>query len=259
MSPPAAHHLSGPSTAPWLTLLHPVGADRHTWAPVLAPLAERYRVLSLDLRGHGDAPARGARCGVDDLADDVLALWQQLGIERCHVLGVSLGGCVGLALAHRRPAAVHRLVIANARLEMDEAATAMWRQRAATALAEGMAPLVEPTLQRWLTPEFQAAWPERSEAVRQTLAQTSPEGFAACAEALADMHQRARLSDLALPTLLLTGRADTAVPSALVRADAATNPALAYAEIDGPHLLHQENPEDFVRVVLDFLAAKGQG
>lgn len=253
----SSHAVQGPSTGEWLTLLHPVGADRHTWAPVLPQLAERYRVLTLDTRGHGAAPARGPHCGVDDLADDVSALWQQLGIQRSHVVGVSLGGCVGLALAHRQPAALGRLVIANARLEMDEAASNMWRQRAATALAQGMAPLVEPTLERWLTPAFRAAWPERTEAVRQTLLGTSPEGFAACAEALAAMHQHTRLAALKLPALLLTGSEDTAVPSALVREGAALNPGLRCAEIPGPHLLHLENPQGFVQAVLGFLADGG--
>lgn len=255
MNADSSHAVHGPETGDWLTLLHPVGADRHTWAPVLPRLAERYRVLSLDTRGHGAAPARGPVCGVDDLADDVFALWQQLGIRRSHVVGVSLGGCVGLALAHRRPEALGRLVIANARLEMDEAASGMWRQRAATALAQGMAPLVEPTLERWLTPDFRAAWPERTEAVRQTLLATPPEGFAACAQALAAMHQHPRLAALKLPALLLSGRDDTAVPSALVREGAALHPGLRYAEIAGPHLLHQENPQGFVEAVLDFLAA----
>lgn len=251
-----AYDVIGAEAGEWLTLSHPIGCDRRTWDPIMEQLAERYRVLSVDTRGHGQSAVRGAQCDVDDLASDLLALWAHLGIERSHLVGVSLGGCVGLAVAHQRPASVQRLVIAAARLEMDEAATDMWRQRAATAMKQGMEPLLDGTLDRWLTPDFRAAMPERAEAVRQTLKSTSPQGFAACAHALADMHQLGRLAALRVPALLISGRADTAVPGALVQGYAAACPQLQHIEIDGPHLLHQENPEGFQRAVLAFLAAR---
>ncbi|WP_028601192.1 alpha/beta fold hydrolase [Ottowia thiooxydans] len=251
----ATYSIAGPAEGPWVTLAHPVGANRKTWAPQAAKLSQRYRVLSYDMRGHGESPSQGPSCGVDDLADDVYALWQQLGIARSHFVGLSLGGCVGLALAHQYPEAVQSLVIANARLEMDSAATQMWQQRAISVEQHGMAAVVDATLDRWLTPAFRATEPHITEAVRETLSSMSAEGFAACARALADMHQAQRLKQLQVPALLISGRADQAVLSALVKADAASNDRLQLIEIDGPHLVHIENPVGFDRAVQNFLAS----
>ncbi|GAB3479145.1 alpha/beta fold hydrolase [Polaromonas eurypsychrophila] len=252
----STYSIEGLQTGPWLTLSHPVGSDRTTWAAQVAVLARQYRVLSYDIRGHGHAPSQGSVCSVDDLAADVHRLWQQLGIERSHFVGLSLGGCVGLALAHRHPETVQSLVIANARLEMDTAATQMWLQRAATVEQHGMAPVVEPTLERWLTPAFKALQPTQVAAVRRSLAATSPEGFAACARALADMHQAHRLLDLKIPTLLLAGLSDLAVPRDLMQGYAASNARLQFVELSGPHIVHLENPDGFSRAVLDFLAPR---
>ncbi|MET4576775.1 alpha/beta fold hydrolase [Ottowia thiooxydans] len=251
----ATYSITGAANAPWVTLAHPVGANRHTWAAQVAQLSTRYRVLSYDMRGHGESPSQGPSCGVDDLAGDVHALWQKLGIAQSHFVGLSLGGCVGLALAHHHPEAVQSLVIANARLEMDAAATQMWQQRAASVEQEGMSAVVDATLERWLTPAFRAAEPHTTETVRETLASMSAEGFAACARALAHMHQAQRLKQLQVPTLLISGLADQAVPSALIRADAASNARLQLIEIDGPHMVHLENPMGFDRAVQTFLAS----
>jgi 3-oxoadipate enol-lactonase len=251
----ATYSIAGPAHGAWVTLAHPVGSNRHTWDAQVALLARHFRVLSYDMRGHGESPSRGPSCGVDDLAGDVHDLWQQLGIARSHFVGLSLGGCVGLALAHLHPDAVQSVVIANARLEMDAAAAQMWQQRADLVERQGMAAVAEATLDRWLTPAFRVAEPDATKAVRETLSSMSPEGFAACARALAQMHQAQRLKELKVPAVLISGRADQAVPSALVRADAASNTRLQLVEIDGPHMVHLENPLGFDGAVQTFLAA----
>jgi pimeloyl-ACP methyl ester carboxylesterase len=90
-----------PGAAPTLLLVHGVGAARLVWAPVLAPLAARYHVLAVDLPGHGaSAPLPpGADAGCPALAATLVRVLAQLGVERPHVVGNSLGGWVALELA----------------------------------------------------------------------------------------------------------------------------------------------------------------
>jgi 3-oxoadipate enol-lactonase len=247
------YQFAGPAAAPWLTLSHPIGSNRQVWDALLPGLTNRYRVLAYDLRGHGQDRREDGVGTVDAIADDVLRLWDELGIVQSHFVGLSLGGCIGVALAHRHPQRMHSLTVANARLEVDGAAAAMWLQRADQAQRKGLASMAEGTLARWFTPPFLAHRPEVVETVRQALLATTPQGFAAAARALAGMQQAQRLPSLAVPTLFLSGRDDQAVGTALVRQYAQRNPTFEFAVLDGPHLLHLENPVGFLDAVLEWL------
>lgn len=247
------YHVAGSAAAPWVTLSHPIGSDRQVWDAVMEGLSTQYQVLAYDLRGHGQDRLDVGAGTVDELADDVLSLWNELGISESHFVGLSLGGCIGVALAHAQPQRVRSLTAANARLEMDTAGAAMWRQRADQAQRDGLAGLADGTLSRWFTPAFLAGRPEVVEPVRQTLLATSPPGFSNAARALAEMQQGERLPGLTVPTLFISGRDDQAVSPALVRQYADRNPAFEFAGLDGPHLLHLENPGGFLGAVQQWL------
>jgi pimeloyl-ACP methyl ester carboxylesterase len=85
-----------------LVLLHGITESSVAWDPLVAPLAERHRVVRVDLRGHGASTA-GDSQALDRLAADVAAVVDALGIARPAVLGHSLGGFVGTVLAAARP------------------------------------------------------------------------------------------------------------------------------------------------------------
>ncbi len=254
MTPALAHSIHGPERAPWLTLSHPIGVDRRIWDPLLPRLTPHYRVLAVDTRGHGGSAAPDASCGMDALAADVLQLWRQLGITQSHFIGLSLGGCIGVALALSAPERLRSLVVACSRLEMDAAATAMWQQRATLVEQQGMAPVLAPTLERWLTPDFISRQPAAVETVRQQLLACPPRGFAASARALAGLHLQTRLASLRVPTLFLAGQDDKAVSVDQVQAYARLCPGARFEALAGPHILHLENPEGFSRSALDFMA-----
>lgn len=252
MSPVVEHTLHGPDDAPWLTLSHPIGASRRIWDALLPALSRNYRVLAFNT--HGQGSEAGTPDTMDDLAAQVQELWQSLGIARSHFLGLSLGGCIGVALALRAPQSLHSLVVACARLEMDAAATAMWQQRAALVGQQGMTPVVAPTLERWFTPAFLARQPAVVEEVRQQLLACPPRGYAASARALAGLHLQDRLGQLQVPTLYLAGLDDQAVAASQIEGYARLTPGARYAALAGPHILHLENPDGFSRHLLDFLA-----
>lgn len=249
----SAWSVSGDPQGSWLTLLHPIGSDRQIWAGLLPALAPHHRLLTLDLRGHGEAVPADTPLGLDDLAADCERLWDQLGVVRSHVLGLSLGGCVGLALARRAPGRVHSLSMACARLDMDDAAARLWHDRAAQVRAQGMDAVVPATLARWFTEPFRSTQPAQVQRVAETLRNTSAEGFAHCALALAHGQPAQAWAELQLPTLYIAGRHDQAVPSAHLKRYHACTPGAEWAELDGPHLLHLENPQGFASTVLDFL------
>jgi pimeloyl-ACP methyl ester carboxylesterase len=101
-------------SGPPLVLIHGAYVDRRMWAPQVAFLRDRYRVVTLDLRGHGETgPTRAERYTIPLLAGDLGALLDHLGIERAVLGGLSMGGMIAQSFAARRPERVRALVLAN--------------------------------------------------------------------------------------------------------------------------------------------------
>src|SRR4051794_41790064 len=101
--------VTGPEDAPVVVLSNSLGAPRAMWDPQVPALAERFRVVTYDTRGHGASPAPAGPYSLDDLVDDVLALADRIGTGRFSVAGLSLGGMTALRLAAREPGRVDRL------------------------------------------------------------------------------------------------------------------------------------------------------
>src|SRR4051812_5238740 len=110
--PVALHHVEdGPADAPVLVLGPSLGTDLGLFDAQTDALADRFRVIRYDLRGHGGSPVVPGPYGVADLADDVRRLLDDLGIDVFAYAGVSLGGAIGLQLAATLPDRLTRLVV----------------------------------------------------------------------------------------------------------------------------------------------------
>lgn len=103
---------SGPAGAKVVLLIHGLaGSSLAEWYRIGPALAEKYRVVMVDYRSHGLAPLARDRFEVDDLADDMAGVLDQLGVGQVSVVGYSMGGAIAQALAHRHPGRVDRLVL----------------------------------------------------------------------------------------------------------------------------------------------------
>ena len=96
-----------------LVFIHGWTANRHRWDEQLNHFADRYRVISLDLRGHGDSGVTPDLYTIDGLAREVLALLDRLGVYRFVPVGHSMGGMIALSLALEHPERVERLIIVD--------------------------------------------------------------------------------------------------------------------------------------------------
>jgi 3-oxoadipate enol-lactonase len=97
---------------PTIVFLHGLGSSADDWALQIPAFAERFRVIALDLRAHGQSTSNG-RFSIEMMADDVAQLLAQLREPPAHVVGLSLGGCAALALGLRHPARVRSLTLVN--------------------------------------------------------------------------------------------------------------------------------------------------
>jgi len=103
-------HVSGAPDAPVLVLLHGLGDDATIWDGVAPEFARYYRVLAMDLRGHGQSDWPGTY-SFELMRDDVLGVLDQLGVDQINLLGHSMGGSVAYLIAEKEPGRIDRLIL----------------------------------------------------------------------------------------------------------------------------------------------------
>ena len=245
--------VAGEPTRPWLTCLHALATDRRLWDAQLPALLRHFRVLRIDLRGHGRSPAGDPDYQIDLLARDVVAVWDALGIERSAVLGLSLGGMIALELGFDVAARVSRIVAADCRADAPDAFRAMWEARRALLREGGLAAVADATLPTWFRPATLAAAPPVVARVRAMIEGTSEAGYIGATRALERLALKPRLSELGRPTRFIVG-ADDGVHPAAMREMCALVPGASLVEIaDAAHLANVEQPAAFDAALLSFL------
>ena len=190
MTAVAVYTVDGAADAPVARPSNFLGATRGMWDPQVPALAERYRVVTYDTRGHGSPRRRPGRDTLDDLVDDLVALLDEVGAERAHVAGLSLGGMTAMRLALRDPARVDRLALLCTSATADPKP---FLDRAAAVRSGGTAPLAASVASRWVTPAYAADHPDLVARLEAMIAGCDDEGYAACCEVVAAVDLRADL------------------------------------------------------------------
>lgn len=204
------HEVAGPPDAPPLLLLNSLGTTLEMWGPQIPALTGQFRVIRCDTRGHGLSPVPPAPYSVEDLAGDALALLDRLGIERAHVVGLSLGGMVAMNLAARAPERVDRLALLCTSALLGPPET--WDQRVAAVRAGGTAAVADAVVARWLHQGRLDSDPTTVAYVRDLVASTPAEGYVGAALAVRDSDRRADLARITAPTLVIAGAEDPSTP-----------------------------------------------
>jgi 3-oxoadipate enol-lactonase len=244
-----------PEDAPVVVLSNSLGSTLAMWDAQAPRLAQHFRVVRYDTRGHGRSPVPTGPYSIDDLADDLLGLLDRLGVGRAHVVGLSLGGMTAMRLAARNPERVDRLAVLCTSALLGPAQA--WHDRAATVRAQGTGAVAEAVVGRWYTEEFAAAHPDRIAAAEAMVAATPPEGYASCCEAIAAMDLTGDLSAIAAPTLAIAGADDPATPPEhLERIAAGVKDGSLLVVPRAAHLAAGEQPEAITRALLDHLTAR---
>jgi 3-oxoadipate enol-lactonase len=248
--------LGGDGPRKTLVLVHSALLDRRMWRDFVAALGEvhhgsggAWQVVSHDMRGHGAAAAAPGITGVRQLAQDLVALLDGLGVDTGHVLGLSLGGAVAQEAVLDHPDRIASVVAMCTRPAFPED---VMLDRAALG-AGGIADEVEATLQRWFHARSLDRLPDQVGYVRDRLDAVAPGTWRDSWRALAHFDVRDRLGEIRVPLLAVAGEHDEAAPPALVRAiaDAAHG---TYQRVDGAgHLAPLDSPRSTARAVAPFL------
>ena len=244
------YELHGSEGAPWLIFSHSLACTVRMWDPQIAAFKDRYRILAYDMRGHGQSAAPAGPYTLDMLADDVLALMKELRIQRARYVGLSIGGMIGQHLALKEPGRFERMVLADTGHTQTPETLKQWEERIRIAQAQGMKPLVAGTMERWFTPAFRET--PQAKRIAELIANTPVAGYVGCAQAIMKLNTTARLTDIKLPVLAITGEADAA--AAGTRYIGEHLPGAKFVNIpQAAHIANIEQAEKFNQALRDFL------
>lgn len=254
-----AYDLIGPASAPVVCMTHSLASDGGMWAEqVPALLAAGFRVLRIDMRGHGGSDPVAGDYTMSALAGDVAAVLDTLAIPTVHYIGLSIGGMLGQAFALEHANRLRSAMWCDTMPCSPAGAAQVWGERMKIVRdARSLLPLADVTVERWLTDAVRTRNPNRWKQIRDTIVGTSAEGYLGCSMAIQNYDFVPHLPSLRLPVLVVCGADDAGTPPAENRRIAELVPGARYEQIaDARHFPNVEHPETFNHIMLAWLAAR---
>ena len=248
------YELSGRNDAPVVMLSHSLASSLVMWNPQLDSLESKFKVLRFDTRGHGDSDAPEGKYTLEQLAADAVALLDALKIDAVHFVGLSMGGMIGQNLALDNGNRLKSLTLCDTAAVMPDEAQPIWQQRIAAAREKGLQDQVDETLERWFTPAYLSQNSPGVELIRRQILATPVAGYIGCSEAIRNLDNLKRLSEIKLPTLIMVGEEDPGTP---VAASEAMQERIDGSELvvlpAARHLSNIEQSGAFNEALMDFL------
>lgn len=242
--------------APTLVFSNSLGTDYRSWKRLGALLADRFRIVRYDKRGHGLSQATQAPYRIDDHVDDLIGLLDHLALDRIILCGLSVGGLIAQGLAGRQPERLQALILCDtaAKIGTEE----MWAARIRAIEQGGIETIADAIMERWLSADFRNRRPEETAGWRNMLVRTPAAGYLGTCAAIRDADFTAGTARIAVPTLCIVGDEDGATPPDLVRGTAAMIPGARFEVIEGAgHLPCIERPDVMAGLVTSFLEEHG--
>jgi pimeloyl-ACP methyl ester carboxylesterase len=254
------YEIAAPERGNPVLCIHGLGSSTEDWQPQIAALARQHTVITYDVRGHGESGKPRGRYSVKQFAEDAAALIEHLEPGRVDVLGISMGGMIALQLAVDFPQLVRSLIIVNSGPEMvlrtGKQRVAIY-QRFFIVRMLGMRKMGQVLASKLLPkPEHAAA---RATFITRW-ARNEPGAYLRSLRALIGWSVVDRLTSIACPTLIVSADQDYS-PIAYKEHYRKLIPGAQLVVVpDSRHLLPIERPEEFNRIVVEFLDAgvKGQ-
>jgi 3-oxoadipate enol-lactonase len=239
-----------------VVLVHGLGSSGRDWELQVPALADRYRVLTYDVRGHGSTSKPRGPYSVAQFAKDLALLLEELEHRPAHVVGISMGGMIAFQLVLDRPDLVRSLAIVNSgpalvpRTLAEHLAVwtriAIAKLRGPAAMGGVLAPHLFPTPdQEALRLEFVRRW-----------ANNDKDAYYAALRAIVGWSVRERISGIRCPTLVIAADHDYTPVSAKEAYLPLIPGAMLKVVADSRHATPMERPQAFNALLREFLDAQ---
>ena len=238
---------------PAVLMIHSMGADVKMWRDQIAALSDRYTCIAFDCRGHGRS-SYNSRFVVADVAADLKAGLDGLGVETCHVLGLALGGPIAISFAAQWPELVRSVIVADSFVDMRELGGARIPDWAKSIRSMPMAEFGKNYAKMRLLPCCsETARRELAEAI----AKVPPEAYIDVMKAIFEIEFITELARVHAPALVIWGAEDDVTPLPHSRQIADGIPGARLETIAGAaHIANLDQPETFNALLAGFLDAQ---
>ncbi len=246
--------VEGREGAPWVVLIHSLGTNAALYDGQIPVLAEHFRVLRYDMRGHGRSSAPPGPYSMDTLIDDLFGLFSRLRIARAHLVGISLGALTAIAAAQRNTPQVASIAFCDSRADMSPDFVKAIDDRNRIIREQGMDAIANAMAVRWLTPATITRKPDLAAKVSEMVRSTPVEGFVACTEAIKSNRILERLAAVRVPSLFVAGDQDPGLPTEVMHRMQVQIPGSEFSVLVGAsHLSNLDQPYSFNNVLMTFL------
>lgn len=237
----------------YLLLIHGLGSSTRDWEEQVPVFSQKFKVISIDLRGHGKTDKPKGPYNMEMFAKDIADLLNKLGINSTHILGISLGGGIAFQFAVDYPEMVNSLIIVNAGIEIPADSFKMKIEAFKRTLIvklvgmNKMGKVLAPRL--FIKPEQE----ELRKKLIERWAENDKKAYISAMRALIGWSVRDQLHKLNFPTLII-GSDEDYVPSSIKEEYTALIPNAKFIEIeDARHAVTMEKPKQFNEIVMKFL------
>jgi pimeloyl-ACP methyl ester carboxylesterase len=235
-----------------IVFLHGFLENKEMWQEYVALFSEKYRVIAIDLLGHGETDSLGYVHSMEENANAVHEVLEHLNIEKAIIVGHSMGGYVGLAFAELYPNNVRKLVLLNSTSKEDSAEKKLNRTRAIKAVKQNYEAFVSLAIANLFSENNRTRLAKEIEKVKEQALKTPLQGIIASLEGMKIRKDREELLQKNLfPVLLILGKKDPVLnyEESIAQIEDTTAELVSF---DDGHMSAIENKEELKVVLTDF-------
>lgn len=238
---------------PAVVFLHGFLENRKMWEAASDVLCKRYRVVAIDLPGHGETGCFGYVHSMEFMAETVQHILQSLNIRRSVLVGHSMGGYVALAFAEVNPDSVKGLVLLNSTARSDSEEKRRNRDRAISAVKHNHKSFVRMAIANLFRPKNRIIFKDQINKVKKEALKTPLQGIVAALEGMKIRNDREVLLHFSpYPKMMILGKKDPVLNyESLV--EQTKNTEVEVVELPDGHMSYIENADEFLENLRIFL------
>ena len=232
--------------------INSLGTDFRIWDNVVKSLQQYGNILLYDKRGHGLSDATENTQGLNDFADDLIALLEALSVKKCIPVGLSVGGMIAQILAYRVPKKIEKSIFCDTGFKIGNVQT--WNDRIDAVKEKGIASISEGVMQRWFSEAFRKGSAPQVAGYKNMLERTPALGYIKTCEAIRDADLQSIAKEIKVPSLCIAGSEDKSTSPEEVQQLADLIEGFRFEIIEGSgHIPCVDNPESLSNLIIDFI------
>ncbi len=204
----------GRADSPVIIFVHGFPLNKTMWSSQVEALEKNYRVITYDIRGHGESEAGSERFSIELFADDLFRLMDELDIKKCVLCGLSMGGYIALHAIQKSPAKFGALILCDTQCNVDTPEVKEKRMSDIDHIKKsGLKEYAENNLKNLFMPVSLQSKKDEVESVKKMIREMSVQSLTDTLHALANRNETCeKLSKIEQPVLIIVGEEDNITP-----------------------------------------------